>query len=294
MRYEQNAPSIERAGQRWVRTSMEPQSALNEYFKGPGSTERFSYGWIAIYNGFSGYSRLEIQDGVAHVYLTGVCASEGRDFNIADLLRPTLRQFPEIQFIKIYDQYGQTQNPAGQIDSEPICLSRFFTPSVTPSRTATASRTSTPTRTPTQTRPPSATPEYTRVNVYFVSRYRLNNNLPPFEVAGVRWARTNNVIGTVLDEYFKGPGSTERFTYGWIGIYNGFTGYSRIDIANGIARIYLTGRCEADDPSYNIADILSYNLKQFPEVEYVKIYDQNGITKDPFGVRDSIPMCLEP
>jgi hypothetical protein len=294
IRYEQNAPPIERAGRRWVRSNMQPQSALNEYFKGPGATERFTYGWISIYNGFTGYDRLEIEDGVAHVYLRGTCTSEGRDFNIADLLGLTLRQFSEIRFVKIYDQNGDTQNPEGQSDSEPLCLSQFFTATITPTRTSTPSRTPTVTRTPTNTRLPSATPQYTRVNVYFVSRYRLTNNLPPFEMAGVRWARSNNIIGTVLDEYFKGPGSTERFSFGWIGIYNGFTGYSRIDIANGIARIYLTGQCEGSESDYNIADILSYNLKQFPEIEYVKIYDQNGITKDPFGVSDSVPMCLEP
>lgn len=273
---------------------MLPESALNEYFRGPGSTERFSFGWIAIYNGFTGYSRLEITNGIANVYLTGACASEGRDFNIADLLRLNLKQFPGIQFVKIYDENGQTQNPTGFSDSEPLCLSQFFTPTRTPTRTPTPTRTFTPTRTPTQTRQPSPTPLYVRVNVYFVSQYRLTNNLPPFEVAGVRWARTNNIIGTVLDEYFKGPGSTERFSFGWIAIYNGFTGYSRLEIVNGVARLYLTGTCEASASSYNVADILTYNLKQFPEVEYVKIYDQNGITQDPFGLSDSAPMCLEP
>lgn len=273
---------------------MLPDSALTEYFKGPGSTERYTYGWIPIYNGFTGYSRLDVTNGVAHVYLTGACASEGKNFDITDLIELNLKQFPGIEFVKIYDQNGQTQNPTGQSDSEPLCLSQFFTATITPTRTPTPTRTSTPTRTPTHTRQPSATPQYTRVNVYFVSRYRLTNNLPPFEVAGVRWARTNNIVGTVLDEYFKGPGSTERYTYGWIGIYNGFTGYSKIEISNGIARLYLTGACEAGDPAYNIADILSYNLKQFSGVTYVKIYDQNGITKDPFGVSDSVPMCLEP
>ncbi|MEO8354821.1 MAG: peptidoglycan DD-metalloendopeptidase family protein [Chloroflexota bacterium] len=294
VRYEANAPPIEVAGKRWARSNVLPQSALNEYFKGPGSTERFTYGWVSIYNGFTGYSRLEINNGVAHVYLTGACASEGKNFDIADLLKLNLKQFPEIRFVKIYDQNLQTQNPTGQSDSEPLCLSQFFTATITPTRTPTPTRTSTPTRTPTNTRQPSATPQYTKVNVYFVSRYRLTNNLPPFEVAGVRWARTNNIIGTILDEYFKGPGSTERYTYGWIGIYNGFTGYSKIEISNGIARLYLTGACEAGEPAYNISDILSYNLKQFPEVRYVKIYDQNGITQDPFGLSDSIPMCLEP
>jgi murein DD-endopeptidase MepM/ murein hydrolase activator NlpD len=293
-RYENNLPPIEVTGDRWARSNMLPQAALNEYFKGPGSTERFSYGWIAIYNGFTGYSRLEITNGVAHVYLTGACASEDRDFNIADLIRFNLKQFPEIQFVKIYDQNGQTQTPTGQSDSEPICLSQFFSPTPTLTLTLTPTRTATITRTPTSTRLPSATPQYTLVNVYFISKYRLDNNLPPFEAAGKRWVKSNNIFGSVLDEYFKGPGSTERFSYGWIAIYNGFTGYTKVEILNGIARVYLTGTCEPSGSSYDIGDILTYNLKQFPEVQYVKIYDQAGVTKDPFGLTDSVPQCLMP
>ena len=131
VRYNANAPPFEVTGRRWARSNMLPQSALNEYFKGPGATERFSFGWIALYNGFTGYSRLEIRDGVAHVFLTGVCAPNGRNFNIADLITLNLKQFPEIRFVKIYDQNGQTQNPLGLSDSEPFCLSEFFTPSPT-------------------------------------------------------------------------------------------------------------------------------------------------------------------
>jgi hypothetical protein len=93
--YESGSSPIERAGVRWARTNALPQTALNEFFKGPGATERFSYGWIGIYNGFTGYNRLEVRDGVAHVYLTGACTSEGKDFNIADLIRLNLKQFPE-------------------------------------------------------------------------------------------------------------------------------------------------------------------------------------------------------
>jgi hypothetical protein len=98
----------------------------------------------------------------------------------------------------------------------------------------------------------------------------------------------------VLDEYFKGPGATERTSFGWIAIYNGFTGYSKIEIVNGVARLYLKGTCEPSGSAYDIGDILTYNLKQFPEVKYVKIYDANGVTKDEFGLTDSVPMCLEP
>jgi hypothetical protein len=121
-RYENNLPPFIVSGDRWARSNLLPQTALNEYFKGPGSTERFQFGWITLYNGFTGYSRLEIRDGVAHVYLTGTCTSNGREFNIADLLILNLKQFPEIQFVKIYDENGETQNPGGLSDSIPACL----------------------------------------------------------------------------------------------------------------------------------------------------------------------------
>jgi murein DD-endopeptidase MepM/ murein hydrolase activator NlpD len=294
IRYERNIPPIEVAGKRYVRSSAPPQNTLNEFFKGPGSTERYTYGWIGVYNGFTGYSKLEINNGVANVYLTGTCASEGREFDIGDLIRLNLKQFPYIQFVKIYDQNGQTQNPTGLSDSEPLCLSQFFTPTRTPTRTLTPTRTATPTRTPTQTRQPSATPLYVKVNLYFVNKFRYENNLPPFEVAGVRWVKSNNVINSVLDEYFKGPGSTERYSYGWIALYNGFTGYSKVEVANGIARVYLTGTCDRAGATYTIADLLIKNLKQIPQIQFVKIYDENGTTQDPNGLNDSIPACLRP
>ena len=145
-----------------------------------------------------------------------------------------------------------------------------------PTRTSTPTRTPTRTPTPTSTRRPTATPLYTRVNVYFLSKFRYDNNLPPFDMAGVRWAHSDRVISTVLDEYFKGPGSTEKYSYGWIALYNGFTGYSKLEIVDGMANICLTGSCVGDGRDFNIADLIDLNLKQYPEVQFVKIYDQNG------------------
>jgi hypothetical protein len=282
-RYEANTPPFEVNGVRWARTNAMPKTALDEYFKGPGATEKYTYGYTAIYNGFTGYSKLEIVNGVANVYLKGACVSNGRDYNIADLINANLKQFSEIKFVKIYDQNGQTQSPTGNSDSEPICLSPSFTPppTITP--------------TPTNTRQPTATPLYVKVNVFFVDKRRYLANTPPFEVAGVRWARTNNLVGTVLDEYFKGPGSTEKYTYGWIALYNGFTGYDHFQFSNdGVLSLYLKGSCDRGGATYTIADIMMYNLKQFPEVKYVKIYDENGSTQNPTGLSDSIPACLKP
>jgi murein DD-endopeptidase MepM/ murein hydrolase activator NlpD len=179
---------------------------------------------------------------------------------------------------------------------------RTPTPTITPSRTRTPTPTRTPTRTPTvtrtstptRTRIPTATPAYKLIKVYFVNKFRYENNLPPFEVNGVRWARSNMLPQSALNEYFKGPGSTERFTYGWIALYNGFTGYSRLEIRDGVAHVFLTGTCTSEGRDFTIANLLMSTLKQFPEIQFVKIYDENGATQDPNGLSDSIPACLRP
>ncbi len=99
---------------------------------------------------------------------------------------------------------------------------------------------------------------------------------------------------SALNEYFKGPGATEKYYYGWIALYDGFTGYSKLDITGGVARVYLTGSCMPENKNFTIANLLMLNLKQFPEIQFVKIYDQNGTTQDPDGLSDSIPACLQP
>lgn len=181
-------------------------------------------------------------------------------------------------------------------------ITRTPTASRTPTRTRTStftvtpSRTRTPTRTitPTHTRRPTVTPQYRLIDVYFVNRLRYEANVPPFVVTGDRWARSNMLPQTALNEYFKGPGSTERFSFGWIALYNGFTGYSKLAIRDGVAHVYLTGTCTPDDREFNIADLVTLNLKQFPEIRFVKIYDENGTTQNPDGLSDSIPACLQP
>jgi hypothetical protein len=282
------------SGERWLRSSSLLTGILDEYFKGPGAVEKTYYGYVALYNGFTGYRKIELNQGVAHVYLKGLCTASGQDFTIADLLMLNLKQFPQVQFVKIYDQFDQTRSPQGANDSEPLCLDPSFTPS--PTITPTLTSTVTPSRTPvpTNTRWPTATPPYTRLNVYFVNERRLLAGTPPFEVAATRWARSNlSFPQFILDEYFKGPGFTERYTYRWIAIYNGFTGYSKLEISNGIARVYLSGTCERGTSTYTIADALKANLKQFDFIQFVKIYDENGQTQTPDGPSDSIPACLQ-
>jgi hypothetical protein len=131
------------------------------------------------------------------------------------------------------------------------------------------------------------------IKVYFVNKFRYTNDLPPFEVNGVRWARSNVLPQSALNEYFKGPGATEKYTYGWIALYSGFTGYSKLEIRDGVAHVYLTGTCAPERRDFNIANLIMDTLKQFPEIQFVKIYDENGTTQNPNGLSDSIPACLQ-
>ncbi|MGC1378810.1 MAG: hypothetical protein WA821_21440, partial [Anaerolineales bacterium] len=270
-------------------------STLNAYFAGPGSSESYYYGDMTVYDGFSAFSKLEINSGVANVYLIGTCNRQRVDYTIAQLLQANLKQYPAIQYVKVYDQAGQTQNPDGSGDSVPLCLDPGYNPAPTPSLTPTPTVTRTPTHTatPTLTRQPSVTPLYNKFNVYFASNYHLSIHQPPYLVNGVRYARSiYSLYNSVLDEYFKGPGSTEYTYYGYRALYDGFTGYTKVEIDDDIARVYLKGACLRQRADFGLADLLDANLKQFPAIHYVKLYDADGQTADPDGISDSLPVCL--
>ncbi len=345
-RYAAGTPPFEATGTRYLRSSFDQASAiLDEYFKGPGAIERL-WGYISLYNGFDGYSNVEVADGVARVYLTGACQYEGRDFTIADLLAENLRQLPDVQVVKVYDQAGTTVDPDGPNDSRPVCLLGLptvtptvisptpsltpvpvitytltpatpitpETPSATPSLTATLppgvtpTDTRIPTRTvrptdtrwptnpprPTDTRWPTATPPYTKLSVYFTDQNCLTSDSAPCEVAVDRWVKSSfNLPVAVLDQFFNGPGASER-RRGLIAVTSGFSGYSQFEFADGVARVYLRGICNSNGATYTIANPLMVNLKQFQEIQFVKLYDENGATENPDGQGDSLPACLQP
>jgi Sporulation and spore germination len=136
------------AVKRFVPTSKEIiHSVLDEFFKGPGDVER-NRGLTLIRNGFTGYKKVEFRNGGVYVTLAGNCQSNGTLYNITRPLMLSLKQLPEVQFVKIYDQFGHTREPVARNNSIPACLDPSFTPSVTPLPTSTLSIRSTPTRTP--------------------------------------------------------------------------------------------------------------------------------------------------
>lgn len=97
------------------------QGALDAIFAGPTAGER-ARGLGTVRSGATGATLLRITDGVAHVRLRGGCASNGATFTVATLIMPTLKQFPSIDYVKIYDPSGHTQQPTGRRDSIPASL----------------------------------------------------------------------------------------------------------------------------------------------------------------------------
>jgi spore germination protein GerM len=98
-----------------------PAAVLEQLFIGPTAAEK-DQGLALILSGATGFSEFYVQDGVAHVFLTGVCSSGGSTYTIGNLIYANLEQFPEITAVKIYDQNGETEVPDGASSSIPFCL----------------------------------------------------------------------------------------------------------------------------------------------------------------------------
>lgn len=96
-------------------------AALDRVFAGPTAAEE-RVGLQAVTSGATGFTSLRVESGVAHVQLTGNCSSGGSTMTIANLIRPTLKQFPTVRWVKIYDAWGRTGSPTGHSDSIPPCL----------------------------------------------------------------------------------------------------------------------------------------------------------------------------
>jgi hypothetical protein len=98
-----------------------PEAALNAYFQGPTLEEQVN-GLVLLTSGFSGWQKLNIVDGVAHLYMTGDCFTNGAMYTIYSPILRTLTQFEGIRYLKMYDTNGQTTYPEGNENSAPACL----------------------------------------------------------------------------------------------------------------------------------------------------------------------------
>jgi len=142
--------------------------------------------------------------------------------------------------------------------------------------------------------PATVSPAMVTLTVYFTDLARYQVGSEPYEAAVTRSVpEPASLPEAVLTQLFLGPTETET-AQGLAVVLSGTTGFRLLTIDDGIARVYLTGECASQGATYTIANLINANLEQFPEIQWVKIYDQNNETETPDGQSGSIPFCLEP
>lgn len=79
-------------------------------------------GLASVLSGTTGFRSIQSKDGISHIVLVGACSSGGSTYTIADLILKNLKQLEHIDYVKIYDENEETQDPEGKSDSIPECL----------------------------------------------------------------------------------------------------------------------------------------------------------------------------
>jgi Sporulation and spore germination len=129
--------------------------------------------------------------------------------------------------------------------------------------------------------------------VYFFNQRRFAANKQPFVTAVRRPVLPGTPATGLMDRLFAGPTAGEQAA-GLRLLLSGASGYTRLSITAGVARIRLTGGCSSGGSTISIAQEIFPTLKQLATVHFVKIYDPAGHTEHATGRTDSIPFCLEP
>jgi hypothetical protein len=218
---------------------------------------------------------------------------------VAHWTRKTVEWEPGDYEVQIFVGTAWKATGSFSLTGEPPTFTPEATATGTARATATRMLTATPTGTPSPTTSPVPSPTATqtplpvKASVSFTNTQPRGGRTPPFnEPVARQVSGSGSPIDGVLLEYFNGPDAAEK-ARGLIGLYNGFTGYRRAELVNGMLGIYLEGNCQPNGTSYSIAQPLIDTLKQFPGVRFVKIYDEYDHTGDPLSNADSWPTCLD-
>ena len=129
--------------------------------------------------------------------------------------------------------------------------------------------------------------------VFFFNRDNFVDNVDPFFSSVLRPVRPSSPATGVMDRLFAGPLASEKAD-GLRLLRSHARGFADLVIADGVARVRLTGGCNSDGSTVSVAGEIMPTLRQFANVDQVKIFDPSGSTESPTGHTDSIPACLEP
>jgi hypothetical protein len=130
-------------------------------------------------------------------------------------------------------------------------------------------------------------------SVFFGDRKKIDTGVHPPVTAVERRLTTPAVAGAAMQELFAGPDAAE-YARGLRFLSSQATGFADLKIDKKIARVRLLGPITSGGSTITIASQIMPTLRQFPTVDWVKIYDEDGKTEQPDGPVDSIPGQLEP
>ena len=129
--------------------------------------------------------------------------------------------------------------------------------------------------------------------VWFVDREAVADGTSPYVVPVNRRVPAAAPAAAVLHSLFAGPTPGETAA-GLRLVRSRAWGFDQLSITGGVARVRLTRGCGSGGSTITVANEIVPTLKQFPSVDWVKIYGPGGHTENPTGPSDSIPFCLEP
>ncbi|OHA58762.1 MAG: hypothetical protein A2571_00015 [Candidatus Vogelbacteria bacterium RIFOXYD1_FULL_44_32] len=133
------------------------------------------------------------------------------------------------------------------------------------------------------------------ITVFFLNTANFNIGREPYEKAVVRKVTASDPMKAVLEELVKGPTVAEKED--GLEVIKSEATDLRLDFdpETSTANVYLIGGCNSRGSTYSISNLIDKNLRQFPEVKYVRIYDPVGKTLGTEGATsDSLPTCLQP
>lgn len=134
---------------------------------------------------------------------------------------------------------------------------------------------------------------WTTRKVFYLDADRYATGTQPYTIGVPRPVIPPTVARNALERLFAGTTRAEHGA-GLRFVRSEAKGFTNLSIANGVARVQLTGGCASHGATYTIANEIFPTLKQFPTVDHVKLYGPLGYTENPNGPGDSIPPCLEP
>lgn len=107
---------------RQVPANLDPMRAvLDNFFLGP-TPQEYASGLRLVSSGFTYVRDFKVENGIARVYLGGVCANNGAAYSVGNLIMKNLSQFPQITAVKIYDENNSNLDPDSTASSLPYCL----------------------------------------------------------------------------------------------------------------------------------------------------------------------------